>query len=90
MRPARFALLLAPLAYASHLLLDGISGGIAWLYPFSREVVSHRLVRYVYWFPIDALLALTACVTVLWLRHRYWLASTSVAAAQPPANRDSN
>ncbi|ACB75143.1 metal-dependent hydrolase [Opitutus terrae] len=82
------ALLLAPVAYASHLGLDGLSGGVAWLYPLSREVLSHRLIRYPYWFPIDVVLAATASATVLWMRWRFWTAESAGAAAQPrPSDR---
>lgn len=79
-RTWRRAAWLAPLAYAMHLFLDGISGGIAWLYPISSDVLSHRLVRYPYWFPIDAALALVACAVALWLRRRYW---SGDSAAEP-------
>lgn len=56
---------LMALATAFHLFCDAISGGIAWLHPFSDEIIARRWVPYSYWFALDiAFLILTG---VLWL-----------------------
>lgn len=65
-RVPRVALVLASLAYALHLACDGISGGIVWLYPASAEVVGGRLVRYHWWWPIDAILVVVALGVFWW------------------------
>ena len=64
-RVPRRTLLLISLAWALHLAVDGISGGIAWLYPFSNEIIGQRLIRYYWWNPIDVILAVVA-VPVFW------------------------
>lgn len=73
--PAR-ALLLAFAAYALHLATDALSGGIAWLYPLARETIGFRLIRYAWWFPIDAALVVVAALVFL-----------RPAPAPPPARR---
>lgn len=83
LRPWRRALRLAPLAYATHLLLDSISGGIAWLYPFSPEVLGHRLIYYRAWFPIDVVLAAIACILVVWIGQRDRRGARPPHSAQP-------
>jgi hypothetical protein len=77
-RILRRTLLLASLAWALHLAMDGISGGIAWLYPFSGEVLGERLVRYYWWFRIDVVLTVIA-IAVFWL----WPACRRNRASQP-------
>jgi hypothetical protein len=62
-------LLLASLAYALHLCGDAFSGGIAWLYPFSTEVIGRRLILYRYWLLLDVVL-LAAALIVFWSRPR--------------------
>ena len=63
-------LLFASLAYALHLLGDAFSGGIAWLYPVSTEIIGRRLILYQYWFLIDAVLLAAALVVFWWLPPR--------------------
>ena len=60
-------LLLMSLAYASHLLLDGISGGVACLYPASRQVYGVRLIRWENWLLVDAAVVLLCCVAFWWI-----------------------
>jgi len=65
--PKRFPLVvaaLACLAYLSHLLLDGISGGIAGLYPLSREIHGGRFIRFRSWLYFDAVLLFAAYVVI--------------------------
>ena len=62
--PAR-TLVLVSIAWAMHLAVDGISGGIAWLYPFSGEILGQRLIPYRWWFRADVILSLLA-VAVFW------------------------
>lgn len=58
-------------ATAFHLFCDAISGGIAWLYPYSDEVIARRWVPYSWWFALDAtFVALTGMLW--WLRQRAW------------------
>jgi hypothetical protein len=44
-------------AYLLHLVCDGISGGIAWAYPFGHQIVGARLVTYRWWIPLDIVCA---------------------------------
>ena len=59
--------LLMSLAYASHLFLDGISGGVACLYPTSRHVFGVRLIRWENWLLVDAAVILLCCVAFWWI-----------------------
>ena len=59
--------LLASLAYALHLFGDALSGGIAWLYPVSTEIVGRRLILYRYWILIDVVLLVVAIIVFWWL-----------------------
>jgi hypothetical protein len=59
-------LLLASLAWALHLAADGVSGGIAWLYPFSGGILGQRLIRYHWWIWIDVVLTVIALAVFLW------------------------
>ncbi len=63
-------LLFASLAYALHLLGDALSGGIAWGYLLSTEIVGGRLILYRYWVPIDAALLVAALIVFWWLPQR--------------------
>ena len=50
-------------AYCLHLFCDGISGGIAWLYPFSDMVIGSAFIKPgLLWFASDFLLVITAYV----------------------------
>ena len=63
-------LLFASLAYALHLLGDAFSGGIAWFYPVSTEIIGRRLILYQYWFPLDAVLLAAALIVFWWLPQK--------------------
>jgi len=63
--------LLMIFATSFHLFCDAISGGIAWLYPYSDQVLARRWVPYSWWFALDAIfVALTGLLW--WLRQRAW------------------
>ncbi len=63
--------LLMVFATGFHLFCDAISGGIAWLYPYSDEVIARRWVPYSWWLALDALfMVLTGLLW--WLRQRAW------------------
>jgi hypothetical protein len=63
-------LLFASLAYALHLFGDALSGGIAWFYPVSKEIVGDRLIPYRYWLLIDVVLLAVSVVVFWWLPRR--------------------
>ena len=63
-------LLFASLAYALHLFGDALSGGIAWLYPLSTEIVGRRLILYRYWILIDVVLLAVALIVFWWLPRK--------------------
>jgi len=47
-------------AYLLHMVCDAISGGIAWGYPFTTEIIGVRLVPYIWWTPLDLVGGVTA------------------------------
>lgn len=59
--------LLMSLAYATHLILDGISGGVACLYPASRLVYGIRLIRWESWLLVDAFVVFLCCIAFWWI-----------------------
>lgn len=74
--PFRLALL-ASFAYLSHLFLDGISGGVPGLYPFSPEIFGRRLIHFHYWLYFDAAFLLLSLVVFRWLPPWKWRARRS-------------
>ena len=54
--------LLAALAYALHLCADGLSGGVAWLYPFAPGIVGRRMIPFHFWLQSDGVLILAALI----------------------------
>ena len=62
--------LLASLAYALHLFGDAMSGGIAWFYPVSKEIIGGRLILYRYWILIDVVLLAVALIVFWWLPRK--------------------
>lgn len=52
-------------AYGFHLICDIISGGIAWLNPFSKMIVGVRLVPFIFWIPLDMV-----CVLAVYFLYR--------------------
>ena len=66
--------LLVSAAYLLHLVCDGISGGINWLYPVSDMVWGRYWVHPLYWVPLD-IVCLLVCYTLfrflpLWEKRR--------------------
>ena len=47
-------------AYLLHLACDAISGGIAWAYPFTYQIIGARIVSYRWWIPLDLVCAVAA------------------------------
>lgn len=47
-------------AYLLHMVCDAISGGIAWAYPFGPQIIGARLVRHIWWIPLDLACGVTA------------------------------
>jgi len=47
-------------AYLLHLFCDGISGGIAWLYPLRGDIVGRYYIQPIWWSPLDIICALLA------------------------------
>jgi hypothetical protein len=69
-------------AYLLHQACDAISGGVAWLNPWSRVVVGGRWVPFAWWIPLDAvLLFATYLVFRCWPR---WRDLRTKNAARPP------
>jgi LexA-binding, inner membrane-associated putative hydrolase len=62
--------LFASLAYALHLFGDALSGGIAWFYPVSKEIVGRSLILYRYWILIDVVLLAAAIIVFWWLPRK--------------------
>ncbi len=64
---------LAVVGYALHLGGDAISGGIAWLYPASPDVIGTRMVPYAWWFLLDVVAGFAVAVL-------YWVVPADRAA----------
>ena len=47
-------------AYISHILSDAVSGGIAWNYPVSPDIVGAYYIHPIWWVPCDVFLFLFA------------------------------
>ena len=58
-------------ATAFHLFCDAISGGIAWLYPYSHEKITRQWVPYQWWLYLD-IIFVAATGLLYWLRQRAW------------------
>jgi len=54
-----------------HLFCDAIAGGIAWLYPYSDQILARRWVPYSWWFTLDAIFVVLTGL-LWWLRQRAW------------------
>jgi len=59
--------MLMSLAYLGHLFLDGISGGVACLYPVSHHVYGMRLIHWENWVLVDAAVVFLCCIAFWWI-----------------------
>lgn len=43
-------------SYVLHLVLDALSGGIAWNYPLCQDTIGHYYINPIWWIPVDIIL----------------------------------
>jgi hypothetical protein len=63
---------LAGFAYSLHVLVDGLSGGVAAWVPFSDEIFRVHLIQRRFWLYHDASFLIVSCVVFWWPPFWTW------------------